>query len=379
MRLMIVDDHSGVREMIRDLVCHPTDEVCECVTADEAVQRAPEFRPDYVTMDLWMPGLNSFKGIQGIRASSPGTKVVVVTAYDQRDLREAATEAGAVDYVLKDNLSALRNVFRPASENPSMLTVASAAGDCNSDTPPGSASDRLAARIEELEAFPAFAANELRMPIRTIENFIAILQRQSPTLNDDARACVNRINEVCRQMHQKMDSLLAFTETGRRPLQQETVDLNALVQHCWNAARDGGAAQEFEFRQFKLPAVEADPELLGVVFRNVFENAIKFCAGRPSPTVEVNCCNVGDHAVIAVTDNGSGFDMRHANRLFLPLGRLHSADQYPGAGFGLAMARRIVQQHGGRIWAEGRLNQGATFYFTLPHHAAEPGSELKPS
>lgn len=367
MKLMIVDDHAGVREMIRALVCSPDDEVRECESADEAIRVAPEFQPEFVTMDLWMPGLNSFKGIQAMLQTNPTAKIVVVTAYDQRGLRDAAQEAGAVHYILKENLSELRNVLNLPPLNASV--PAARAHPVHADRFSGMQNPlaQLSARVEELEYFPTFAANELRAPLKVIENFLAILQRQpAAQATPEIQSCASGIEAACRLMNQQIEVLLDFAASGGNSLQWETITTEKLIKDAWEDVGQRTPTDQVCFKMFRMPSISGDPNLLRFVFVHLLDNAVKFSAARSQPVIEVSCCDMGSYSVFAVTDNGVGFDMQHAERLFLPLSRLPASDKYPGRGLGLALAHRIVQQHGGRIWAEGKVDHGATIYFTLP-------------
>jgi signal transduction histidine kinase len=372
MKLMIVDDHAGVRNMIRQMIREPGDLFCECGTADEAVRAAADFKPDFVTMDLRMPGLGAFEAIHAIRNACPLARLVIVTSYDEPELRQTAFDAGVVGYVPKENLTELRGLLKrapfPDSSGRSMFEPAGSEIDIARVVRNSTAN--LVARVEELESFPAFIASGLRSPLQTIHNFVTLLGRpQSPPLSSETQACIHRIGEVCAQMDRRINALLSFVNSGQRVVEWGHVATEQLVRQCWNEVFQAAPSAKIQFQTNSLPDVRGDRNLLHLLFINLLDNALKFSTGVNEPTIEVRCHEVaGDQTVFVVKDNGTGFDMRYAGRLFLPLSRLHPADKFPGVGLGLALARRIVQQHGGRIWGTAVPDEGAAFYFTLPCH-----------
>lgn len=365
MRLLIVDDNPGARTSIRSLIAAPDDAVRECGSAAEATRVAAEFNPDCVALGAGIPERHRLETTRELRRGHPGIRIIIVAGDDNPESRKAARDAGADGFVSRDGLAeSNRGVPGAKSRMPSSGATARAA-----DVPVDLRSPmaQLKARVEELEWFPAFLANQLRGPLQAISKNASVLQvRQSDLPAAQAQACARSIAETSDRLRRQMDGLLALVEGDHSPAQSKAVATSRLVRDCWTEACPPERRERVAFEVDPLPDVQGDPELLSVLFTNLLGNAVKFSASSGSPHIRVNGCTSGSHVVFAVADNGVGFNLQHAGKLFMPLSRLHSAEEFPGLGLGLALARRIVQQHGGRIWADAAVGQGATFYFTLP-------------
>jgi light-regulated signal transduction histidine kinase (bacteriophytochrome) len=185
-------------------------------------------------------------------------------------------------------------------------------------------------------------------------------------LPPEAMHIVNRVRSGAERMNKLIDDLLAFSRLGRKPLQKQPVDLAGLAQQAVEDLRDDYGARVAQVMLGALPPAEADPHLLRQVFVNLVGNALKFTRHQPAPRIEVGCGSQAGAPVYFVRDNGVGFNMLYADRLFGVFQRLHSTSEYEGTGVGLAIVQRIVNRHGGRVWVEAAVGQGATFYFTLP-------------
>ena len=225
---------------------------------------------------------------------------------------------------------------------------------------------QLEAANKELEAFSYSVSHDLRAPVRHIDGFVKLLEREQPPASDKAAHYLRTIASSSRRMAALIDDLLALSRTGRAPLEMRTVQLSALVEEVIVDLRPDVARRRIEWRVAPLPAVRGDPSLLRVVLQNLLDNAVKYTKLQPKATVEVGMLRLddGDTAVF-VRDNGVGFDMRYYDRLFGVFQRLHRPDEFEGTGIGLATARRVVHRHGGRIWGEGEPGRGACFYFTV--------------
>jgi light-regulated signal transduction histidine kinase (bacteriophytochrome) len=216
---------------------------------------------------------------------------------------------------------------------------------------------------KELEAFSYSVSHDLRAPLRRMRGFSTILlEEHAPQLTDEAQQLLQVVNRNAVQMGELIDCILAFSQLGRQPLRKQKVAAADVVRVAWqdlSAERDG---REVEITICDLPVCEADPLLLKQIFINLLSNAIKYSRIREVANIEVGCKKSG---VYYVRDNGVGFDMRYLDKLFGVFKRLHRTEEYEGIGIGLAIVARIVYRHGGRVWAEAVLNEGATFYFTL--------------
>ncbi len=225
---------------------------------------------------------------------------------------------------------------------------------------------QLKAVNKELEAFAYSISHDLRAPLRHIDGFLELLQKRlDGALDERSQHYMDTISDATKRMGQLIDDLLSFSRMGRNEMVKTPVDLNVLVQEI---------IQEFEleikgrivhWRIADLPTVNGDQAMLRQVLTNFISNALKFTQGCTPADIEVGYQSGEKETIIFVRDNGVGFDMAYAHKLFGVFQRLHHADDFEGTGIGLANARRIIQRHGGRTWAEGKVNQGATFYFSL--------------
>jgi light-regulated signal transduction histidine kinase (bacteriophytochrome) len=207
----------------------------------------------------------------------------------------------------------------------------------------------------------------LRSPLRHIEGFVEILAASTAkSLDEASRKYLDTIAGSARQMGHLIDDLLAFSRTGRAELKKSLIDLAVLVQGAIHDLQPEIRNRQVDWIIRDLPSVQADPVLLRQVFLNLISNALKYTRTRKLARIEIDCLRNRPEEVIFVRDNGVGFDMRYVHKLFGVFQRLHRAADFEGTGVGLANVRRIIHRHGGRTWAEGKLNKGATFYFSLP-------------
>jgi PAS domain S-box-containing protein len=225
----------------------------------------------------------------------------------------------------------------------------------------------LNAANQELEAFAYSVSHDLRAPLRHIDGFLELLKKSlGPRLEPGEQQHLHRIEESSRRMGALVDDLLAFSRMGRGEVSSAAVDLGALVreviQDCEPELRD----RRVRWSVGDLGRVTGDRAMLRVVLANLISNALKFSRPREQVQVEIGREDRDGEAVVFVRDNGVGFDMKYAGKLFGVFQRLHRAEEFEGTGVGLATVQRVVRRHGGRTWAEGALGQGATFYFALP-------------
>jgi signal transduction histidine kinase len=225
---------------------------------------------------------------------------------------------------------------------------------------------QLEAANQELEAFSYSISHDLRAPLRAINGFARILlEEHAPHMTDAAREYLDLVRDNAQQMGQLIDDLLAFSRLSRLPLSKQLVAPADLVQQARSDLRPMQEGRRVNFTLGALPLCQADPALLKQVFVNLLANALKFTGRREVAVIEVGCREVQGEHVYFVKDNGVGFNMAYANKLFGVFQRLHPTEEYDGTGVGLAIVQRIIHRHGGRVWAEAGVDQGATFSFTL--------------
>jgi signal transduction histidine kinase len=218
----------------------------------------------------------------------------------------------------------------------------------------------------ELDAFSYSVSHDLRAPLRAIDGFsLIVVEEDRGALSDSQRRYLQLVRDNTQAMGNLIDDLLAFARLGNQSLDRRSVATGALVKEVQNELTAAQNGRTVEFTNGDLPTVQADPVLLRMVFVNLIDNAVKYSRDRDPARVVVDTQARDGQLVFLVRDNGAGFDMRYADKLFQVFQRLHRAEDYDGTGVGLAIVQRIVTRHGGRVWAEAGLGAGATFYFTL--------------
>ena len=228
-------------------------------------------------------------------------------------------------------------------------------------------SDHLEAANKDLEAFTYSVTHDLRAPLRAIEGFSRILSRSAEEkLDEESRRRLRMIRDNVRKMGQLIDDLLAFSRLGRTAISPSLLDMRELAGEVWDELCGINPGRRMELRRSSLPAAFGDPALIRQVLANLLSNAIKFTRTKEEATIEIGGSRNGKEISYYVKDNGTGFDMRFYDKLFGVFQRLHSEEEFEGTGVGLAIVQRIIQRHGGRVWAEGETDRGASFYFTLP-------------
>jgi PAS domain S-box-containing protein len=232
---------------------------------------------------------------------------------------------------------------------------------------------QLDAAHRELAVLSYGIARDLRAPLRAIQSFSHfLLDDYAQHFDADAQHYLRRIHANALHMHHLLDDLLTFARVDHEPLQKEEVAPADMVRQVWHELRGEHTDRRVEISIGELPICQADPTQLRQVFVDLLENALKFTRGRAVATIEVDCQESAGEQVYFVRDNGVGFEMQEASKLFGIFERLYLAAEYEGRGVGLTVVQRIIHRHGGRIWAEGAVDQGATFYFTLGDSASKP-------
>jgi light-regulated signal transduction histidine kinase (bacteriophytochrome) len=216
-------------------------------------------------------------------------------------------------------------------------------------------------------------SHDLRAPLRAIDGFSRIVQEDyADRLDMEGRRLLDVIRDNSQKMAQLIDDLLAYSRLGRRPLASAEVDMHRLCEEVLRELRESGARSGGVVLE-ALPAARGDATLLKQALANLLANAVKFSGKRERPLIRVSGVENGVECVYCVKDNGAGFDMRYGEKLFKVFQRLHRDDEFEGTGVGLAIVQRVVSRHGGRVWAEGKVGEGAAFHFSLPRGGASGG------
>ncbi len=232
---------------------------------------------------------------------------------------------------------------------------------------------QLAAANKELEAFSYSVSHDLGAPLRHIDGFSTILaEKYGPKLDPAAQRYLNHVREGAKNMGMLIDDLLQMARLGRQELTRQPTDVNRLVNEVIAELQADLSGRSIAWNLANLPTIDCDPSLMKVVFSNLLSNAVKYTRHTQSAVIEVNHVTQNGSVIIFVRDNGAGFEQQYAHKLFGVFQRLHRSEDFEGTGVGLATVQRIIHKHGGQVWAQGEVNKGATFSFTLTPVHDEP-------
>lgn len=299
---------------------------------------------------------------KNMRELLPNETYVAVAQSDQEIVRTGATctieEIAEIDGITRFFLTT-KGPDRDTNQN-----IIGTIGISREITQRKKSEEQLATANKELDAFAYSVAHDLRAPIRHIDGFSRLLvERLDGSVDEDVKRYLKTIQGSARDMGLMVDDLLNLSRVARMELKLQATSLNALVEQVLKV--QDLTDRHIEWKIADLPLVQCDPILVKQVFVNLLSNAVKFTRTRPSAIIEVGTIDVDGQTATYVRDNGVGFNMKYKDRLFGVFQRLHTQEEFEGTGVGLATVQRIVQKHGGRIWAEAEVNKGATFYFTL--------------
>jgi signal transduction histidine kinase len=325
---------------------------------------------DVLITDLMMPDIDGIALLRAAHEIDSDLVGIVMTGNGTIDTAVEAMRNGALDYILKPfNLNVIMPVLSRALavrrlrlENAELLRqVAVRSIEIEA------ANRELKSTNKELEAFTYSVSHDLRQPLNGIIGFAELLMSEKPgALNPRQKEFLGDIYGGGQQLLRLTDDLLQFSRLGQQPLRKEAVNIENLVWEILNTMRGAEPHRAIELRVGPLPDTRADPSLLKQVFVNLLSNAFKFTRHVANPAIEVEGQRQAGECTYSIHDNGAGFDMANAQRLFAIFHRLHSAEDFEGTGVGLSIAQRIVERHGGRISAEARIGMGARFTFTVP-------------
>lgn len=354
--VLVVEDNREMNRFISETLADDF-RVIHAFDGREGLAKALEHRPDLIVSDVMMPEMSGPDLLKALRRHPElsDTPVVLLTARADDDLRVDLLRAGAQDYLTKpfsqDELRArTRNFAR-------LKQAADALADHNR---------ALELTNRELEAFSYSVSHDLRSPLRAIDGFSQALEEDyHGQLDAQASHYLQRIRAGTSRMARLIDDLLALSRIVRSDFERSTVDVSAMAAAVFQDLAQSDPTRRVTVRVADNVSVEGDPHLLRIALQNLLENAWKFTSKTTDAIIEFGRREERGVPVYFVHDNGSGFDMEHAQRLFGAFQRLHRAEEFAGTGIGLATVQRIIHRHNGRIWADAAVGRGATFSFTL--------------
>ncbi len=395
-KILAVDDSETYLQEVANALRADGYEIALARSGEEALQLLAVQPVDCVLLDLVMPGIGGRETCRRVK-NVPAMRdipIVMLTAVEDRKSMIDGLSAGADDYIAKssdfDLLRArvLAQIRRKQFEDENrkireqLLHAELEAMEARAAKEAAEARAALVGELElkneEMECFSAAVAHDLRMPSRAIDTLGKILlEDYGARLDDDGKQHIRYVRKSAQQMTRLIDDLLELSRISRAEFQRQAVDLSETARAVIARLRRAAPQRQVDLVVPDRLLAEGDGNLLTIVFENLIGNAWKFTAKQPQARIEVGVVGNGRRAYF-VRDNGAGFDMAHAAKLFGMFQRLHSTAEFEGTGVGLATVQRIVRRHGGRIWAEGAVGCGATFFFTLDAVTRPDVPELGP-
>lgn len=352
-RIVLADDNADMREYIRKLLASDY-EVLAVTNGKEALNTARAQLPDLIVSDIMMPVMDGIEFLRLLREDTTlkTTPVILLSARAGDESKTSGIEHGADDYVTKpfsakELLARVQTQLNLAEMRTQLLR-------------------ELEFSNQELEAFSRSVSHDLRAPLRSMSGFSqALLEDHAQSLNPEMKDYLHRVSSAADKMRQIIDGLLKLSRLTRGEFNKQNVNLSKIAQKIATDLSSAGSSHPVQFSISPELNVKGDPQLIEIALQNLLSNAWKFTSKTARPNVQFGSMEKNQEKIYFVRDNGAGFDMKYSDKLFGVFQRLHADNDFEGTGIGLATVRRIIQRHNGRIWAEAKPNEGATFYFTL--------------
>ncbi|HEY8506888.1 MAG TPA: response regulator [Steroidobacteraceae bacterium] len=368
-RVLIVDDEKAQMEALLNTLKFEGYRTTGFSSPRQALAELKAGEYEVLLTDLKMPEMDGIELIRAARQKDPDIVGIVMTGHGTIDTAVAALQGGALDYVLKPfKLNEILTVIGRALETRRLRIENALLQQREREQ-----AAELAAAYRDLESFSYSVSHDLRSPLRAIRGFTEMyLEEFGSTVPERGRTYLQQVTEGAARMDQLIEDLLKFCRFSRAPLRKQKVDLDAAARKIIADLQAREPERTINIEIGELPPCEGDPSLLQQVLINLLSNAFKFTRQKQPACIAVGSF-VADspvhpgstERVYFVRDNGAGFNPKYADKLFGVFQRLHSAEEFEGTGVGLSIVQRVLQRHGGRIWAEGAPGQGATFYFVV--------------
>ena len=316
-----------------------------------ALKLLEQHQPDLILLDVFMPGMNGFTLCKTIKADKKYCHIPVIflTASNDEDSIKKGFSLGAQDYVVKpyntsELLARVHTHIKLKQQTESLL---------------------LANR--DLDSFCYSVSHDLKAPLLSINKLTEYLTADyQDQLGGDGNELIVNIREKSQEVIDIIDHLLELSRMSEMRMNIKTIRLDRLFREVYDELVKLEPPRSITFTVHSLPDIQADPVMIKLLLTNILSNSLKYTRNKQAAVIEVSSCDSGSETVIAVKDNGAGFDMRYAARLFKVFQRLHSESEFKGSGVGLAISGKIIKRHHGKAWITGEVDQGATFYFSLP-------------
>jgi two-component system NtrC family sensor kinase len=384
-KILAVDDSLTYLQEVAEQLRQEGYDVIPAHSGEEALELLAVQAVDCILLDLMMPGLSGQETCRRIKGTAAWRDIPLVmhTALEQQDSMIDGINAGADDYIAKSSDHEVlfarvraqlrrkqfedenRNIREQLLQKERDVVVANSARELAENR--AAFLEELKSKNTELEAFSYSVSHDLRAPLRSIDGFSKLLlEDHAGKLDARGQDYLLRVRESAQRMGELIDDLLLLSRVGRADIRRDRVDLSGLARSGVEELKRKDPGRQVAVCVEDQLTAEADSGLMRVAFENLLGNAWKFTAKVSKARIEVGAVQQDGGTVFFVRDNGAGFDMSYADKLFSPFQRLHTELEFPGTGIGLATVHRIIERHGGRIRAESAVDQGATFYFTIP-------------
>ncbi|HEY0873541.1 MAG TPA: response regulator [Vicinamibacterales bacterium] len=389
-KILAVDDSATYLHELAEALRGEGYDVVLARSGEEALELLAVQPVDCILLDLVMPGLDGRATCERIKTAPVVREIplIILTATENSESMIQGLAAGADDYISKSNAFEVlkarvrAQIRRKQFEDEHRrirerllrkeLEAAEARAAKQLAETRGALVQELERKNRELEAFSYSVSHDLRAPLRAIDGFSAMLADSlGDTLDPTAQGHLQRVRAAAKRMGELIDDLLELSRVGRADLRRTPCDLSALAQAIVADLRHRDPDRQVAVTIADGMVVDGDRGLMKAVLENLLGNSWKFTSTTDQPRIECGCKVTADGKIYFVRDNGAGFDMAYVEKLFRPFQRLHNTEEFPGTGIGLATTYRIIDRHGGRVWAEGEVGRGASIYFTVP--PARPG------
>ena len=383
-----MEDNEGDERLIRELLGEQKlirFNIEKASSLKESEGKISNNKFDVILLDLGLPDSSGLETLIKLITLFPGlATIIILTGLNDTETSLKAVNNGAQDYIIKGQVDSeilLKSIiysFERSRLNNELKTQIEARKHAEMEIMKlnSELEDRIRSRTAqleivnlELEAFSHSVSHDLRAPLRHINGFAEILKEEFYSqLPEKARTYLDTISDAAKKMNRLIDDLLNLSRTNRTQLKRSTLKMNQVLDDALSEVRPLLENRNVDFKISSLPEVSGDYNLLRMVWINLLDNAIKYTRNKREAIIQIDYKIEKKEFIFCISDNGVGFDMQYADKLFGVFQRLHAVDEFEGNGIGLSNVRRIISRHGGRTWAEAEVDKGAAFYFSLPEN-----------